>query len=397
MSEVRVFELAKELNMPAKDLLVKMRKAGIPVTGNFSELSSEQAEIIRKMGKSAKGIMLPKSAKGSGKVRLRSTEKEPEATDKVKNSKTAKKSKIVTISTKSKVDDDEVVATPKRRVRKKSKLKTDSEIERISADAKIDRPEKPVLESELSKKSTLESQETLPESGDPAPEHKVEPDADTVEDSKQSKLTALERDPDKTVLPDDEKSEKSENKSNKTKIFFKHSQTDDEESSSKNRGSRPSEFENKRRGGGGQKDYNYLRQGKPRRRRKDFPKKRSGSKISRKVSDTNAPKHEFNPRKKSIRIGNQVGVAELAGLIGIKVPEILRKLMSLGIMVTINQTITGETAELIAADFDITIEVESFELSDLLREEELDVSELEDRAPIVTIMGHVDHGKNIPS
>jgi len=393
MSEVRVFELAKELNMPAKDLLVKMRKAGIPVTGNFSELSSEQAEIIRKIGKSAKGIILPKSSKGSGKIRLRSTEKEPEATDKVKNSKTTKKSKIVTISTKSKVDDEEVVATPKRRVRKKSKLKTDSEIERISADAKIDRPEKPVLESELSKISTLESQETLTESGDPAPENKVEPDADTVEDSKQSKLTALERDPDKTVLPDDEKFEKSEKKSNKTKIFFKHSQTDDEESSSKNRGSRPSEFENKRRGGGGQRDYNYLRQRKPRRRRKDFPKNRSDSKISRKVSDTNAPKHEFNPRKKSIRIGNQVGVAELAGLIGIKVPEILRKLMSLGIMVTINQTITGETAELIAADFDITIEVESFELSDLLREEELDVSELEERAPIVTIMGHVDHGK----
>jgi translation initiation factor IF-2 len=345
------------------------------------------------MGKSTKGIILPKSSKGSGKIRLRSTEKDPEATDKVKNSKTAKKSKIVTISTKSKVDDEEVVATPKRRVRKKSKLKTDSEIERISADAKIDRPEKPVLESELSKLSTLEFQETLPESGDPAPENEVEPDADTVEDSKQSKLTALERDPDKTVLPDDEKSEKSEKKPNKTKIFFKHSQTDDEESSSKNRGSRPSEFENKRRGGGGQRDYNYLRQRKPRRRRKDFPKNRLDSKISRKVSDTNAPKHEFNPRKKSIRIGNQVGVAELAGLIGIKVPEILRKLMSLGIMVTINQTITGETAELIATDFDITIEVESFELSDLLREEELDVSELEERAPIVTIMGHVDHGK----
>ena len=90
MSEVRVFELAKELNMPAKDLLVKMRKAGIPVTGNFSELSSEQAEIVRKMGKSAKGIILPKSVKGSGKIRLRSTEKEPGATDKVKKSKKTK-------------------------------------------------------------------------------------------------------------------------------------------------------------------------------------------------------------------------------------------------------------------------------------------------------------------
>ena len=86
-------------------------------------------------------------------------------------------------------------------------------------------------------------------------------------------------------------------------------------------------------------------------------------------------------------------MAELAGLIGIKVPEILKKLMSLGIMATINQTITGETAELIAADFDITVEVETFELSDLLKEEELDVSQLESRAPIVTIMGHVDHGK----
>ncbi|MCH2281360.1 MAG: translation initiation factor IF-2 [SAR324 cluster bacterium] len=80
-------------------------------------------------------------------------------------------------------------------------------------------------------------------------------------------------------------------------------------------------------------------------------------------------------------------------MIGIKVPEILKKLMSLGIMATINQTITGETAELIAADFDITVEVETFELSDLLKEEELDVSQLESRAPIVTIMGHVDHGK----
>ena len=67
--------------------------------------------------------------------------------------------------------------------------------------------------------------------------------------------------------------------------------------------------------------------------------------------------------------------------------------MSLGIMTTINQTISGETAELIAADFDITVELETFELSDLLKETKLDKAELETRAPIVTIMGHVDHGK----
>ena len=63
MSEVRVFELAKELKMPAKQLLSRMRKAGIPVTGNFSEMSVEQAEIVRKMAKSATGIVVPESVK----------------------------------------------------------------------------------------------------------------------------------------------------------------------------------------------------------------------------------------------------------------------------------------------------------------------------------------------
>ena len=67
--------------------------------------------------------------------------------------------------------------------------------------------------------------------------------------------------------------------------------------------------------------------------------------------------------------------------------------MGLGIMVTINQTITGETAELIAADFNVTVEVETFELTDLLNENEPDAADLDVRAPIVTIMGHVDHGK----
>ena len=71
--------------------------------------------------------------------------------------------------------------------------------------------------------------------------------------------------------------------------------------------------------------------------------------------------------------------------------------MALGIMVTINQTITGETAELIATDFDVTVEVETFELTDLLKENEPDAADLAIRAPIVTIMGHVDHGKTLCS
>ena len=80
MSEVRVFELAKELKMPAKQLLSRMRKAGIPVTGNFSEMSFEQAEIVRKMAKSAKGIVVAKSVKRTTIRQKKPSEKTTEET-----------------------------------------------------------------------------------------------------------------------------------------------------------------------------------------------------------------------------------------------------------------------------------------------------------------------------
>ena len=119
MSEVRVFELAKELNMPAKQLLSRMRKAGIPVTGKFSEMSFEQAEIVRKMAKSATGIVVPESVKRTTIRQKKPSEKTTAETDLPKKSKKVKASKIVTISTKSKSDEEEVGETPKRRVRRK--------------------------------------------------------------------------------------------------------------------------------------------------------------------------------------------------------------------------------------------------------------------------------------
>ena len=123
MSEVRVFELAKELKMPAKQLLSKMRKAGIPVTGNFSEMTVEQAEIVRDMAKSATGIVVPESVKRTPNRQKISSENTAAETDLPEKSKKVKASKIVTISTKSKSDEEEVEEAPKRRVRRK---RTDS-------------------------------------------------------------------------------------------------------------------------------------------------------------------------------------------------------------------------------------------------------------------------------
>ena len=405
MSEVRVFELAKELKMPAKQLLSRMRKAGIPVTGNFSEMSVEQAEIVRKMAKSAKGIVVPKSVKRTTIRQKKPSEKTTEETDLPENRKKVKTSKIVTISTKSKSDEDEVEEAPKRRVRRKrtdsppSIKEADSESEitsKLESD-KIDSsshgaiiPENSVAKKKGFLKKSTDSDSKFEKYFDKNiiefPHERTAP-PDQTDDLLDEKLS------EEKANTDDSVPTRPENKSNKTKYVFKYTHTEEKEFPAKRKNLRRQDAEIRRRGGGGQRDYYNIRERRPRRQKKAVLKDQLSVKVQEKTPETDQPKHVFNPRKKSIRIGNQVGVAELAGLIGIKVPEILKKLMSLGIMATINQTITGETAELIAADFDITVEVETFELSDLLKEEELDVSQLESRAPIVTIMGHVDHGK----
>ena len=404
MTEVRVFELAKELNMPAKQLLTKIRKAGIPVTGNFSELSLDQAEIVRKMAKSVKGIVMPKAVKAAGVSRTKVTAKVTEDTADGKQAKAKKESSIVTISTKSKLDEAVVEDAPKRRVRRKKKdneeltpkTKTHAE-EKAAVDvaipnAEITEDNVPVQDEVLQEADSTEqavdevplSEEQTPSTFEEAgPKNVIEPSAT---------VGTLEQTTERTADTAKEARSAGDKKPNKKKVVFKHHHSADEEVPGKNKNFRRPDLEEKRRGGGGQRDY-FFRDRRPRHRRKDQQHGRRHEKAAKKSVDSNVPKHVFNPRKKNIRIGNHVVVAELAGLIGIKVPEILKKLMGLGIMATINQTITGETAELIAADFDVTVEVVTFELTDLLKENEPDAADLEARAPIVTIMGHVDHGK----
>ena len=403
MSEVRVFELAQELNMPAKQLLTKMRKAGIPVTGNFSELSLDQAQIVRKMAKSAKGIVLPKAA---GIRRKKATAKDAEETAESKQAKPKQGSSIVTISTKSKLDQEVVEGLPKRRVRRKKKdneeltpetkapgeEKTPADV--IIPDAEIRKDNVSIQEAD----STEQAAEAVQLSNEQTPSaverevtgNIIEPPP-VVDTTKQTLKEAPGSVPNKSVDTEKGTTVTEDKNSNNKKVVFKQHQAAEEEPG-KNKNFRRPDEDKKRKGGGAQRDY-FFRDKKPRHRRKDQQQGRRHDKTVKKSFDPNAPKHVFNPRKKSIRIGNQVVVAELARLIGIKVPEILRKLMALGIMVTINQTITGETAELIATDFDVTVEVETFELTDLLKENEPDEADLAIRAPIVTIMGHVDHGK----
>jgi translation initiation factor IF-2 len=135
---------------------------------------------------------------------------------------------------------------------------------------------------------------------------------------------------------------------------------------------------------GGVADRDFHRGGKRPQKRRALP----GKEL--KKTEITVPRAS----KRIVRISEMITVGDLARAMGVKAGEVLKKLIDMGMMATINQMLDHDTAVLLAGEFEYQVENVAFDVEQALEaEQERGVGDVVARAPVITMMGHVDHGK----
>src|SRR4030042_592746 len=370
MAKKRCHELAKELNMENKDLIARLEKIGITVKSHASSLEDSEVEKIKEVMLAGESRQILEERIKSTVIRRRAVrapleaaptaeEEEHEAEDLSKKQEDkAGKDKKEAPAKASVTPAPEAFGPPRKKIPKSEK------------EAAKEKPAADTAGVEKLKQQPA----AVPSKPGVVTKHKI-----IRPETKGIPQKASLKPGEKIIIPPPEKSLKKE--------FDK----------AKKKGKAPVEvFMEEEKVVPRRKVLEKRIEKKLRKQDEDreviFTKWRDEKKVApvkMKKTEITVPK----AIKRRIKIGETISVGDLAKRMGVKASEVINKLMSMGVMATINQSIDYDIASLVAGEFTFQVEKAELEFDESIFKTAASPENLKPRAPVVTIMGHVDHGK----
>jgi translation initiation factor IF-2 len=401
MTKKRVYELAKELGIDSKELISRLEKLGIAVkaaqsTLEDADLEKIQAELLSNEPHEMVEQRIKSTVIRRRTVRPVAEEVKPEPVEPDISIKPEKEKIDITVQKETKQD---------KTVSKEQKPKIPTPVEVVPKTAvpeevkphEAAKPEEPVVEKkvEIQKKAADEVEEIpkKPKKKIEVVEKKPAPPEVKEAPKKDEKKEAISRQIPKEPVKKPEL--KIVKEITPSKVVEKPAKWEPEKPKIK-----------------GKKPVEVVMEELPSARKKAFIKKLVDKKDRREDLDREERVIKWKDGKKQatakmkktaitvpkaikrrIKVGEVITVGELAKKMGVKASEVINKLIGLGLMVTINQAIESDAATLIANEFGYQVESVGTEYDESLQKVEPSSENLKARAPVVTIMGHVDHGK----